>query len=165
LIRREANLYVFETFEVSCPNGTVTGNQGRLQRSLPSEAIAISAKQMNDIAFRTPFAEMLVKLDAFTPEDAYRTAKKAGEKLVEIRNAVDPRYFTEMVFGILRGMGTPADIPRTLKHVRDDVIWSAALIPWRRSPLWMVLRVAMQATFERHGRYVTITSIKHNQNF
>lgn len=152
LIRREDDHYIFETFEVSCPNGVVMGTRGRLQRLLPSEAITISAEDMNDIAFRTPFAEMLVKLDAFTPEDAYRKTRKATETLVEIRNTVDPRYFTEMVFGMLRGMGKPTDIPRVHKHVRDDVIWSAALTPWRRSPLWMILRVAMQTTFELHHR-------------
>jgi hypothetical protein len=164
LIRRQEDQYVFETFEVSCPNAIVIGSQGRIQRSLPSEAITISAEQMDDPTFREPFAEILIKMDAFTPEDAYRMAKKAGAKLGEIRNAVYPRYFTEMVFGILRGMGKPADILRIRKHVRDDVIWSDALTPWRRSPLWMVLRVAMQATFENQNRYVIITFIKPMQD-
>jgi hypothetical protein len=141
------------------------GAQGRVQRSLPSEAIKISAIHMDDPTFRTPFAEMLIKLDAFTPEDAYRMAKKAGTKLGEIRNAIDPRYFTEMVFGILRGMGKPMDILRIHKHVRDDVIWSNALTPWRRSPLWMVLRVAIQATFENQCRYVRITFLKPMRSF
>ncbi|TLD29710.1 p-loop containing nucleoside triphosphate hydrolase protein [Venturia nashicola] len=157
-IRRQGDEYVFETFEVSCPNAVVMSTAGRVQRDLPSEAIAISAAQMDDPTFRTPFVEMLVKLDVFTPGDAYRKAQKAGEEQIEVRNAIDPRYFTEMVFGILRGMGEARDIHRVHKHVRDDVIWSEALAPWRRSPLWLVLRVAMQTVFENY--YSTSTTNK-----
>lgn len=130
---------------------------GRVQRDLPSEAIVISAAQMNDPTFRTPFVETLVKFDAFTPEGAYRKAQKVGKEQIEIRNAIDPRYFTEMVFGVLRGTGKAKDIHQVHKHIRDDVMWSNALAPWRRSPLWLVLRVAMQAVFENQSRYVSKT--------
>ncbi|KAH8699393.1 hypothetical protein GQ44DRAFT_632794 [Phaeosphaeriaceae sp. PMI808] len=148
-IRRQKHHYTFETFEVSCPNANVTGTQGRLERSLPAEAMSISTAQMGDPAFREPFVEMLVKMDALTPRDAYRVSRKANKQLAEIRDAVDPRYFTEMVFAILRGMGEAADIPRIQKHIRDEVLWSEAFAPWRRSPLWIVLRVAIQTTFMR----------------
>ncbi|QDS77180.1 hypothetical protein FKW77_001966 [Venturia effusa] len=153
-IRRADDLYVFETFEVSCPNAAIMGTLGRLQRTLPSEAVAISSTDMLDSSFRIPFTEMLIKLDSFTPENAYRSSSKAGSKMGEIRNAVDPRYFTELVFGILRGIGKPKDILRVDKNVRDDVNWSDVLHPWRRSPLWTVLRVALQSSFE-HQNYST----------
>lgn len=127
---------------------------GRVQRNLPSEAIVISSAQMNDPTFRAPFVETLVKLDVFTPKDAYRKSKKGGGEQEESRNAIDPHYITNFLFGILRGTGKARDIHRVHKHVRDDVIWSDALAPWRRSPLWLVLRVAIQTMFENHHRYV-----------
>lgn len=127
---------------------------GRVQRLLPSEAIVISSAQIKDPTFRAPFVETLVKLDAFTPEDAYRTSRKGGKTQEEVRNAIDPHYITQFLFGILRGTGKARDIHRVHKHVRDDVIYSNALAPWRRSPLWLVLRVAMQTVFEKRFRYV-----------
>ncbi|KAE9976350.1 hypothetical protein BLS_002095 [Venturia inaequalis] len=149
-IRREGDEYVFETFEVSSPNAVVMSTAGRVQRNLPSEAIAISSAQMNDPTFCAPFVEMLVQLDEFTPEDAYRSSRKGGGEQGEIRNAINPHYITSFLLGMLRGMGKARDIHRVDKHVRDDVIWSDALAPWRRSPLWLVLRVAMQRMLENH---------------
>ncbi|KAE9977309.1 hypothetical protein EG327_007776 [Venturia inaequalis] len=154
-IRREGDEYIFETFEVSCPNAVVMSTAGRVQRNLPSEAIVISSAQMNDPTFRAPFVETLVKLDVFTPKDAYRKSKKGGGEQEEIRNAIDPHYITNFLFGILRGTGKAIDIHRVHKHVRDDVIWSDALAPWRRSPLWLVLRVAIQTMFENHHSTTT----------
>lgn len=153
-IRREGDEYTFETFEVSCPNAIVMSTAGRVQRDLPSEAVAISSAQINDPTFRAPLVETLIKLDAFTPEDAYRKSKKSGGKQEEIRNAIEPHYITQFLFGILRGTGMAKDIHRVHKHVRDDVNWSNAFAPWRRSPLWLVLRVAMQTVFENPDRYV-----------
>lgn len=142
LIRRRAHEYIFEAFEVSCPNEVVTSSLGRLERTFPGEAMVILQAQMDDATFRKPFAEMLSKMHASTPQGAYRVTKKAGEVRSEIRDAIKPKYFTEMVFAILRSMGEPADIARIHKFMRDEVLWSNVLYPWRRSPLWTVLRVS-----------------------
>jgi hypothetical protein len=120
---------------VSCPNAVIIGTQDRSRRSFPKKAIETSTRQMHEVTLRLSFVEMLMKLDSFTPKGAYRKAKKAGAELGEVRNAVDPRYFTELVFGILRGMGKPTEILKVHKRVRNDVILSNALTPWRRSPL------------------------------
>lgn len=156
-VRREEDEYIFEAFEVSCPNAIVMSTAGRVRRNFPSEAITISYSQINDPTFRTTLVETLIRLDVFTPKDAYRKSKKGGKEQEEIRNAIDPCYLTEMLFGILRGMGKSRDIHRIHKHIRDDVIWSNALAPWRRSPLWLVLRVSMQAVFENQPRYAPTT--------
>lgn len=38
------------------------------------------------------------------------------------------------------------------KHIRDDVCWKNAERPWRRSPMWLILRVAIQShLMKRHG--------------
>lgn len=101
---------------------------------------------------------MLVKLDAETPQEALPTVTKARSEVVETRDTVNPRFITEMLSGILRAVGQPRDVPRIHKHTRDDVLWKDARTPWRRSPLWLLLRVALQTGLmqnndEPHRRY------------
>lgn len=105
--------------------------------------------RVDDPNFRKPFANMLAKLDILTPADAYEIVRKAEGDIGEIRHSIDPRYVTDMVFGMLRAIGSPIDGPKVYKHMRDDVLWSGVFAPWRRSPLWTVLRVAIQSTLMR----------------
>jgi hypothetical protein len=149
-IRREGDDFLFENFEVSCRNADVIAH-GRLQRVFPSKAIKMPSKYINDSTFRKPFAQMLAKLDGFTPSDAFEIVRKAKDDIAEIRHSINPRYVTEMVFGMLRGLGTPVNSPTIHKYVREDILWSSAFIPWRRSPLWTVLRVAIQTTLMRYN--------------
>lgn len=74
---------------------------------------------------------------------------------------MDPRFVTELLMGILRAVGRPLDnVERIYKHTREDVMWKDALKPWRRSPLWLFLRVALQTSLmqikgeeQSHERY------------
>ncbi|KAF8318602.1 uncharacterized protein EI90DRAFT_3083112 [Cantharellus anzutake] len=66
------------------------------------------------------------------------------------RRTTHPKYITELLTGILRGLGEPADIPRIQKRTSDDVLQHADdIVPWRRSSLWLVVRVALQTTIHR----------------
>ena len=59
--------------------------------------------------------------------------------------------------GILRGVGRTADVSRIVKGDRDHVDWSREIDieiddskePWRPSPLWFLIRVAIQASVNR----------------
>lgn len=70
-----------------------------------------------------------------------------------------PKFITEMLTGILRAVGQPRNVPRIHKHTRDDVLWKDTLKPWRRSALWLFLRVVLQTSLirddneEPHRRY------------
>ena len=86
-------------------------------------------------------------------QDAVPKTRKAGISIEEDRDTVDPKYITQLLTGILRGLGSChqglADVPRVCKRIADDVLWSDARLPWRRSPLWLVIRVALQTTLMR----------------
>lgn len=101
---------------------------------------------MADASFLKPMAELLARLDAETPGEVCQTTKKAGSRVVEVRETVQPRLVTEMLTGILRAIGQPLEVSRIYKHTRDDVLCEATLKPWRRSPVWLVLRVALQTS-------------------
>ena len=103
--------------------------------------------------------DLLVQLDAVTPEEVQPTTIKSQSKVVETRDTVHPRFVTEMLTGLLRAIGQPHDVTRIYKHTRDDVVWKDAFKPWRRCPSWLLLRVALQTSLmqnqveEPHVRY------------
>ena len=158
-IRRSSDQYLFESFEVSPTTEAVIGTRGRLRRCFPGPAVAIGQDRIADASFLKPLTELLVKLDAETPEEVLPIVTKAHSKVIETRDTVHPRFVTEMLTGMLRAIGQSLEVPRIYKHTRDDVLWKDALKPWRRCPLWLFLRVALQTSLmhndveEPHVRY------------
>lgn len=150
IVRRSSDQYSFESFEVSPTTEAVIGTRGRLRRCFPGPAVAIGQDRIADTSFLKPVVELLVQLDAETPEEVLPTATKAHSTVIETRDTVHPRFVTEMLTGMLRAMGQPHDVPRIYKHTRDDVLWKDALKPWRRCPLWLLLRVALQTSLMRN---------------
>lgn len=151
IVRRFSDQYSFESFEVAPKNEAVTTTKGRLRRCFPGPAVAISQDRIADPSFLVPLTDLLASLDTETPEEVCPTTKKAGSKVIEIRDTVHPRMVTEMLTGILRAVGRPLEISRIYKHTREDVCYKDALKPWRRSPAWLFLRVALQTSLLRHN--------------
>jgi hypothetical protein len=114
--------------------------KGSLRRCFPGPVIAVSQDRMADSYFREALAQILAKLDANTPLEAWPVVSKAHSKSPEIRDSVHPKFVTDMLTGILRGVGQSVDVVRVYKRTRDDVLWRKTLQPWRRSPLWLLLR-------------------------
>ncbi|KAF2803743.1 uncharacterized protein BDZ99DRAFT_399090 [Mytilinidion resinicola] len=144
----------FETFELSPTAGGVMACKSRLRRSFPGPAIHIANAVFEDAAFREPLAEMLVKLDLETPTEVARTTTttKSDSTVSESRQATDPMMVTGLLTGALRAAGMPAyNVVRIEKNTRDDVLWKKAKNPWRRSSLWLLLRVAVETTLARTG--------------
>ena len=83
--------------------------------------------------------------------DSAPTTVKAGSEVVEVRDPAHPRYITKLLTGILRGMGRPAQTHRISKRIADDVVWRNAYLPWRRSPMWLIIRVALQTSLYDGG--------------
>ncbi|RFU36269.1 hypothetical protein B7463_g125, partial [Scytalidium lignicola] len=150
IVRKMSEHFSFESFELS-PTTVSVMQAGRLQRCFPGPAIAVGKDKIEDYTFREAFAQLLTQLDINTPEEAWPVAQKARSKSIEIRDSIHPKFVTEFLIGILRGVGRPVDIIRIHKRTRDDIIWKDAKTPWRRSPLWLLLRVALQTTLMTEG--------------
>lgn len=159
IVRRFSDQYSFESFELSPTTEAVIGTRGRLRRCFPGPVVVIGQDRIADASFLEPLAELLVKVDAETPQEVLPTATKAHSKVIETRDTVHPRFITEMLTGILRAVGQPRNVTRIHKHTRDDVLCKDSLKPWRRSALWLFLRVALQTSLirddneEPHRRY------------
>jgi hypothetical protein len=82
-------------------------------------------------------------------KEAKMQARKAGQSHDEERDTTHPKMVTELLISILRGVGRPVNVEGIEKKTREEVIWGNSLRPWRRSPLWLLIRVSLQLTMGR----------------
>ncbi|KAI9441022.1 hypothetical protein H4582DRAFT_1811232 [Lactarius indigo] len=145
LVRVLVNHVRFEMFEVSPQASVITSTDGKLLCSYPGPAVRVSPEVFSNGSFLQELASFLVQMDVDVL-DSTTTTVKAGSTVREVRESAHPRYITELLVGILRGFGQPASVDRITKRIADEVLWNDAYKPWRRSPLWLVIRVALQTS-------------------
>ncbi|KAI5991231.1 hypothetical protein EDD15DRAFT_2449545 [Pisolithus albus] len=150
VFRRGAEDTIAESFEVSPTTEAVMGSCGKLVCSYPGPAIAVPNEVFDDSVFRLELAHFLCEMNKDIL-DAVPTSCKAGSTVSEERDTAHPRYITELLTGILRAVGRPAEVQRINKRIGDDVVWRDARLPWRRSSFWLLVRVVLQTTLARNG--------------
>ena len=153
ILRRLQNTMIFEVFEVSPTPEAVMGTKGKLICSYPGPAVELPLDVAQDRSFVEQLVSFLMHMDVDRLPGAEPTTTKAGSKVPETRGTTHPRYISQLLIMILRGMGNEARVDRITKRIADDVCWSGAKKPWRRSSLWLVLRVAIQTTADSRETY------------
>ncbi|KAF8555161.1 hypothetical protein OG21DRAFT_1439060 [Imleria badia] len=148
LFRKQEDVTIFESFEVSPRAESVMTTKGKLICSYPGPAIEVPNAVFEDDSFLSELANFLVHMNDDIL-DAAPTNRKAQSTVIETRDTTHPRYVTELLVGILRSVGRPADIVRIAKRIGDDVTWNNSKLPWRRSSLWLLIRVAIQTSLDR----------------
>jgi len=143
---------VFEVFEVSALPEAVMKVKGKLICSYPGPAVEVPLNIAHDPSFVDQLVSFLVHMDV-DQLDAQATTTKAQSKVPETRSTTHLRYITQLLIMILFGMGKEAVVNRITKRIADDVCWDKARNPWRRSPLWLVLCVAIQTTADSRDTY------------
>ena len=121
--------------------------RGKFICSFPGPAIEIPNDIFSDAVFRTQLVNFLVCMNE-DDLDNDRGNLGVGATAFERGETVSPCHITELLTGILRGVGHPATVVRVSKRVGDDDVSGGESRPWRRSPLWLVIRVAIQTTLE-----------------
>lgn len=134
----------FECFEVSATSERVTTTQGRLLRTFPGRAVSCSAELLSNDLFVTQLVAILQKLNLETVGTATASTTKAGSIVPEERETTDPCLVRDLLMTMLSASGKIEEAIKIHKCTRDDVLWRDAKLPWRRSPFWLVLRVAIQ---------------------
>jgi len=162
IVRRPANtdFVQFEVFEVSPPNTDVTKAEGKLLCSYPGPAIQVPTSTFMDECFLQELSSFLIQMDVDVLDSAPATVK-AGSVVHEVRDTAHPRYISGLLIGILRGFGQPAPVNRITKRIGDEVLWRDAYKPWRRSPLWLVLRVTLQSSLRVDNLYKLFMLLFH----
>ncbi|KAI0199126.1 hypothetical protein F4808DRAFT_433446 [Astrocystis sublimbata] len=149
LISKNAHRVLFEVFELSPSDEAVMSTKGRLKRSFPGAAVALHESDFHESQFQQAVVYTLAQMSKHPIEAMKPKAKKAGDVLVEDRNTSHPGIVSELFIGFLTSIGEAVMCPTISKNTRDDVLWADALSPWRRSPLWLLVRVALQLGFDR----------------
>jgi hypothetical protein len=104
--------------------------KGQLRRYFPGPVVAVGLNKIADSSFREALAHFLTQLDTNTPNESWPVVVKAKFQTIEVQDTNHPKFVTEMLTGILRGMGQPLDVVCIFKSTRDDVLWNNAFKPW-----------------------------------
>ena len=148
--RKGANSDVtFEVFELSPPNESVMRTKGRLKRSFPTFACQISLQQFQEEGLIESLAHTLEKMSHQEAPGFQPQTRKNKEDHDENRDTTHPGLVTDLFMHLLSVVGQPADVLGIWKNTREDVLCKHSLHPWRRSPLWLLVRTTMQLQFAR----------------
>ena len=80
------------------------------------------------------FSDLLVQFGKEYIEDNLRTTSKSGVDLPEVRDVQDPKYVVEWFTTYMSASCVMANYPKKImKKIRDEVSFSKALKPFRRS--------------------------------
>ncbi|KAH0579582.1 hypothetical protein H2248_002433 [Termitomyces sp. 'cryptogamus'] len=149
-IRRMDVKTIYESFEVDPPNKQIMASTGGLIRRFPGLAFEITHTSAS-LAFQQEMMTFLADMDVVTVGSA-PTIQKANSDVYEDRDTANPHFITELLTAIIYGSpdSRPADVERIVKRVRNEILYERnADMPWRRSPLWLIIRVALQTTLRR----------------
>ena len=128
------------------PHKTVTHTEGKMRITYPSVG-RISAPATSAVY------QSLAEFIAYYAQNVMADAKsQTVSKRESTEDPPSPRYITELLTGILRGMSpnpekTFHETAFFTKRINDHALLNKdADAPWRRSPIWLILRVALQTT-------------------
>ncbi|EKJ69179.1 hypothetical protein FPSE_10644 [Fusarium pseudograminearum CS3096] len=139
----------FETFELSPSNKDVMETRGRLVRRFPANATEILYRDLVDVDFEYALATTLAKMSHQTVKETKHKVKKANQEHVEDRETVHPRIVVDLLPAIVQSVGKQVSAMGISKKTHEEVMWSNSKLPWRRSPLWLLIRVGLQLTMVR----------------
>ncbi|KAF8554924.1 hypothetical protein OG21DRAFT_1484286 [Imleria badia] len=161
LTKRESST-LCEAFEVSPSQDAVDETPGPLICSYPGSTVETPNEVFDEGAFQSELAQFLCRPNADDsdsplppPADPKYINALFNGILQSVGRAADVPRVTKrptLLTGILRkrvDRSQAADTPRIIKHVRDHVgglsnVFLAVKDVWRRSPLWLLIRVAIQ---------------------
>ena len=136
---------LFEAFEASPTSKDVLAAPNSLEWDFPGCAAAIPLETYSNSSFQHELATFLEQASSESIKQFAARALKNGTTTFEVRDTVDPCMITQMLMTLLEANGSRVSPTILRKRVRDEVYWfKGAWKPWRRSPFWLVLRVAIQ---------------------
>ncbi|KAF8729261.1 hypothetical protein RHS02_07818, partial [Rhizoctonia solani] len=153
IIRKQSDHTTFEVFEVQAQTEHVMSIPGKIVRNFPGPAIQLPNSVAGDCNFINEVANILCQMNVEIFDAAYPKTRKAGADVRESRDSINPNYFIQFFFGFLRGLGESIDPPQVTKRLGDEVLWMDAKNPWRRSPIWLIIRIALQSSLDSNSTY------------
>ncbi|RMZ73552.1 very large low complexity [Pyrenophora seminiperda CCB06] len=151
IISRSGDSVVFEAFELSPRNKATMSAVGRLVRTFPGCASKIPLATMKEEAFIQSLAFTLAKMSTQAAPGFQPQVRKTGKLLDEYRDTTNPGLVTDWFINYIAALGGLTETVRISKNTREEVLWRDCLQPWRRTPLWLLVRVALQLLLAQRG--------------
>ncbi|KAF9011492.1 hypothetical protein BDZ89DRAFT_1077751 [Hymenopellis radicata] len=147
-----------EVFEVSAPNAAIMACENKVVWTFPGPSTSFPRTIFDTVAFRRELASFIAQMNCDELPGSATHSRKAGSSQIERRDTAHPRYISDLLICVLAALGGEGNpivdaAHRVQKRIADDVLWRDALAPWRRSSLWLVIRVAIQTTLENLWEY------------
>ncbi|KAF2726475.1 hypothetical protein EJ04DRAFT_571236 [Polyplosphaeria fusca] len=152
-ISRQYSSIVFESFELSPTNEETMTGKGRLIRSFPACAAMLNMETFRQADLRVTLARTIANLASQPAPGFQPQIRKAKENHDEMRDTTHPGMVTDFLMNVMSALGEPTDFVAIWKNTRDEVLWSQSKQPWRRSTLWLLVRVSMQLQFSRNKAF------------
>lgn len=110
----------------------------------PHRSVQVPLDVFEHMSFQRNLSQLLGQASCESFDQFAARASKGGQSVPETRDSADPALVTELLMSLLEGFGSALAVQSVCKRVRDDVVLGSSEIPWRRSPYWLVLRVALR---------------------
>lgn len=149
LISKRKDSIIVESFELSPTNQDAIAAKGRLIRSFPAYASMINVASFQEEGLRATLAQTIAKLSSQPAPGFQPQVRKANQYHDEMRDTTHPGMVTNFLMNVTSALGEATHVSTIWKNTREEVLWSQSKQPWRRSPLWLLLRVSMQLQFSR----------------
>ncbi|KAF3043485.1 hypothetical protein E8E12_009526 [Didymella heteroderae] len=148
LISRTADQVIFEFFELA-PLNEASMRQGRLTRTFPGLAASIALTKFKEDDLIQSLSRTISKMSSQAAPGFQPQTRKAGHFHHEIRDTTHPGMVADYFMNIITAVGQASQPTRITKNTREEVMWKGSLLPWRRSTLWLLIRVTLQLHFTR----------------
>lgn len=135
---------LFEAFEATPTCEQVIATKNALLRDFPGCAVSVPYATVLEPSFLDSLCAFLQQASTEYVNNFSSVTYKAAAPLPEVRNTSDPAVVTGLLMSILEANGSIADTTLLRKRVRDTVMFDKAYKPWRRSPFYLTVRVALQ---------------------
>ncbi|KAJ5801525.1 uncharacterized protein N7518_003593 [Penicillium psychrosexuale] len=146
---KSSDKVIVDAFEVLPRAKDVISAPGSLVRQFPGGSVAIPGSMLGDDRFCMELSRNLARLSTEDVEEMMPKSSKAGKLVPEERDATHPGLVTEGLMTQLLAFGEHNAELSFTKNTREEVNWRSSKLPWRRSPHWLVLRVALQTVLQR----------------
>ncbi|KAM0385097.1 hypothetical protein ACHAQC_011719 [Fusarium culmorum] len=135
---------VFEALQTAAPVKDVLAAKNSLTAEFPHRSVQVPFNVFNDMSFLRNLSQLVGQASYESFDQFAAKASKGGHSIAETRNSTDPALVIELLMSLLEGLGSGLEVQPVRKKVRDDVVLGSSEVPWRRSPYWLVLRVALR---------------------
>ncbi|KAI4913140.1 hypothetical protein J4E85_010873 [Alternaria conjuncta] len=149
LVGRSSDNLVFEFFELS-PTNEAAMHPGRLVREFPAHASQIPIGKVNPDLIES-ISRTIATMTTQTAPGFQPKITKNNKSMDEQRDTTHPGMTTDFFSNLIAAFGEPTDVRHSTKYTREEVLWNDCFAPWRRSPLWLLLRVSLQLLFSRQA--------------